>query len=137
MQTTSYVISVGSTYQVEWYCREDGTMPAYEFYQDLTEKEKARFIVLVQHLANVKRGTFLPKKHYNIEDAAHGIYAIKPHAERFLNFMTFGNKIIVTNGFHKQSQKVRQKEKEEVQKAIRYKRNYEDRVERGGYYEKP
>ena len=111
-------------------------MPGYEFYLTLSGKDKARFMVLVQHLANAQRGTFLPKIHYNIEDAEHGIYAFKPNAERFLNFMTSGSKIIVTNGFHKQSQKVRQKEREEVRRAIRYKSDYETRVKRGEYYEK-
>lgn len=111
-------------------------MPGYEFYQVLSEKDKARFMVLVQHLANAQRGTFLSKVHYNIEDAKHGIYAFKPHAQRFLNFMTVGSKIIVTNGFHKQSQKVRQKEREEIHKAIRCKNDYEMRIKRGDYYEK-
>lgn len=50
--------------------------------------------------------------------------------------MTDGSKIIVTNGFHKQSQKVRQKEREEIHKAIRCKNDYEIRTKRGDYYEK-
>ena len=136
MTTIHYIIYTGRTYQVEWYFRDDKTMPGYEFFQALSDQDKARFIVLAQHLANAQRGTFLPKKHYNIEDTKHGIYAFKPHAERFLNFMTSGGKIIVTNGFHKRSQKLRQKEREEVEKAIRFKNDYENRIKRGDYYEK-
>ena len=131
-----HVIYAGRTYEVQWYYDRDGDMPGYEFYQTLSENDKARFMVLVQHLANSQRGTFLPKIHYNIEDSEHGIYAIKAHAERFLNFMTSGSKVIVMNGFSKQSQKVRQKEREEVHKAIRLKNDYELRIKRGEYYEK-
>lgn len=130
-----YVVYKGSTYQVEWYCKQDKTMPAYEFYKSLTESDKARFMVLVQHLANAQRGTFLPKKHYNLEDSKHGVYAFKPHRDRFLNFMTSGSKIIVTNGFQKQSQKLRVKERSEIEKSIKYKEDYELRVKRGDYYE--
>ena len=135
MTTVHYIIYAGRTYQVEWYFKEDKTMPGYEFYQDLPEQDKARFMVLVQHLADAQRGTFLPKKHYNIEDTKHGIYAFKPHAERFLNFMTSGGKIIVTNGFRKQSQKLRRKEQGEVETAIHLKNDYEKRKKRGDYYE--
>ena len=131
----SHIVFIGRTYQVEWYYKEDGSMPGYEFYLGLREIDKARFMVLVEHLAEASRGTFLPKTHYNIEDAEHGIYAFKIHAQRFLNFMTQGKKFIVTNGFYKQSQKLRRKEREEVHKAIRCKKEYEMRVKRGDYYE--
>ncbi len=131
-----YVIYEGRTYCVEWYFKQDGTMPGLEFYHTLSESDKGRFIVLAQHLANADRGTFLPKTHYNLEDAEHGIYAFKPHSQRFLNFMAVGRKIIVTNGFHKQSQKVRQKEREDIKKSISHKNDYEIRVKRGEYYEK-
>ncbi len=135
METVPYVICVGRTSQVEWYYKQDKTMPAYEFYRSLTKSDKARFMVLVQHLANAQRGTFLPKKNYNIEDSKHGIYAFKPHAERFLNFMTSGSKIIITNGFQKQSQKIREKERSEIERSIRSKQDYELRIKRGDYYE--
>ena len=129
-----YIIYIGKTYQVEWYFEKDGSMPGYEYYRTLSEDTKARFIVLVQHLANAQRGTFLPKTHYNIEDAAYGIYAFKPHSERLLNFMAVGRKIIVTNGFHKQSQRPRDVDKKKIEKAVRIKQDYEFRMKKGAYY---
>ena len=134
METVQYIVYVGRTYQIEWYYKQDKTMPAYEFYCSMLESDKARFMVLVQHLANAARGTFLPKKHYNIEDSKYGIYAFKPHAKRFLNFMTSESKIIITNGFQKQSQKIREKERSEIRKSILYKQDYELRIKRGDYY---
>lgn len=130
-----HVIYRGKTFQIEWYYTSNGEMPGYEFYQTLTEHDKARFQVLAQHLADSSKGTFLPKTHYNIEDAKHGIYAFKPHANRLLNFMAAGGKIIVTNGFHKQSQKPRGVDQEKIRKAIRFKTDYNIRVNRGDYYE--
>ena len=130
-----YIIYRGKSLRVEWYYSHTGEMPGYEFYQTLSEQDKARFLVLVQHLADSHRGTFLPKTHFNIEDAKHGIYAFKPHAGRLLNFMAVGGKIIITNGFNKQSQKPRGVDQEKIQRAIRLKTDYEIRVKRGTYYE--
>ena len=43
-----------------------------------------------------------------------------------------GQKIIVTNGFHKKTDKLPKNEKE---KALKFKKDYESRVKRGNYYE--
>ena len=51
---------------------------------------------------------------------------------RFLCFFFEGQKIIVTNGFHKKTDKLPQNEKE---RALKLKKDYEDRVKRGNYYE--
>jgi phage-related protein len=60
------------------------------------------------------------------------IYAFKPQPHRFLCFFFSGQKIIVTNAFYKKANKLPKNEKD---RAMKIKRNYEDRVKRGDYYE--
>ncbi len=70
----------------------------------------------------------------NIEkfrNEGNGIYAFKPQPDRFLCFFTKDNKIIITNGFLKRSDKLPDSEKE---KALRYKKDYTDRTEKNIYY---
>lgn len=60
------------------------------------------------------------------------IYAFKPQPHRFLCFFYTGHKIIVTNAFHKKSDKLPPNEKE---RALKSKDDYEMRIKRGNYYE--
>lgn len=60
------------------------------------------------------------------------IYAFKPQPHRFLCFFFIGGKIIITNAFHKKTDKLPAGEKET---ALKYKKDYETRVSRGDYYE--
>lgn len=59
------------------------------------------------------------------------IYAFKPQPERFLCFFVKGKKIIVTNAFKKKTQKLPKDEKE---KALKYKTEYEKRRNEERYY---
>jgi hypothetical protein len=67
---------------------------------------------------------------FNYEDDS--IYAFKPQPHRFLCFFFEGDKIIVTNAFHKKTDKLPRNEKD---KAVKLKKDYETRVKRGDYYE--
>lgn len=60
------------------------------------------------------------------------IYAFKPQSHRFLCFFFEGQKIIITNGYHKKMDKLPKKEKN---KALRIKNDYETKVKQGAYYE--
>jgi hypothetical protein len=60
------------------------------------------------------------------------IYAFKPQPHRFLCFFFNGKKIIVTNGFHKKTGKLPKNEKD---RALKLKNDYETRIKRGDYYE--
>lgn len=59
------------------------------------------------------------------------IYAFKPKPHRFLCFFFSRQKIIVTNGFQKDQDKLPPNEK---QRALKCKRDYEARVRAGTYY---
>lgn len=70
----------------------------------------------------------------NIEkfgNEGNGVYAFKPQPDRFLCFFAKGNKIIITNGFIKKSDKLPKSEKE---KALRYMKDYIERTENDIYY---
>ena len=60
------------------------------------------------------------------------IYAFKPVPDRFLCFFFEGNKIIITNAFEKKQQKLPKNEKE---KSLKAKIDYEKRVKGNKYYE--
>ena len=60
------------------------------------------------------------------------IFAFKPQPERFLCFFFTGRKVIITNGFVKKSDKMPPGEKD---RALRLKKDFEERVKKGTYYE--
>ena len=59
------------------------------------------------------------------------IYAFKPKPYRFLCFFFTGQKVIVTNGFYKDQDKLPPNEKK---RALHFKDDYETRVRTGTYY---
>ena len=60
------------------------------------------------------------------------IYAFKPQPYRFLCFFFKDGKIIVTNAFNKKTNKLPKSEKE---MALKYKKEYEKRIQLGEYYD--
>lgn len=131
-----YRIYSGKTFEVEFYVTRDGKVPAYDYYKELTEEEQRRFFVVVKHFADAPIGTIFPKTVYNIEDKEHGIYALKPSQQRFFNFMGTDRRLIITNGYRKHSQKMTKADKEILKTAIRFKKDYQERVKGGTYYGK-
>ncbi len=88
-----------------------------------------KFLKLVRLMAEVGR-IFDKTKFRNEGDQ---IFAFKPQPDRFLCFFFTGRRIVVTNAFHKKSQKLPEQEKG---RALRAKRDFEDRIRRGIYYDK-
>lgn len=75
-------------------------------------------------------GEIKDKTKFNFEGDQ--IYAFKPKPQRFLCFFFTGKKIIMTNAFCKKQDKLPKNEKE---KALKYKTDYEKRINNGDYYE--
>ncbi len=121
------VAYVGSKFQIEWYVRENGNIPALEYFNDLTKEEQAKTFALFQLLANA--GVIRDKAKFNFE--GNKIYAFKPKPHRFLCFFFKGKKIIITNGFVKKQDKLPLEEKK---KALKYYEDFEDRNKKGNYY---
>lgn len=109
-------------------------MPAYHYYLDMAPEDRARFLLIIQHFCDRNRGVFLPETMYRIEDRVNQIYAFKPNAERFFNFTTSGAKVIVTNAYPKDSNKMSKAGRAQLVVAARYKADYLQRVSGGTYY---
>lgn len=133
---SSYYVYSGKTFEVEFYVTQDGKVPAFEYHEEMTDEEQRRFLAVIQLIADSPIGTIFPKTIYNIEDKAHGVYAIKPSHQRFFSFMTHDRRIILMNAYKKHSQKMTKADKELLKTAIRFKRDYDDRTKRGIYYGK-
>ena len=67
---------------------------------------------------------------FNIEGDK--VFAFKPQPDRFLCFFFAGRKVIITNAFHKKTQKLPAREKDRALSAIT---DYEQRVKQGVYYD--
>lgn len=131
-----YLYYQGSTFAVEWYRNPAGRMKAKEYYDGLSKEERKRLDDLVAYLADSPFGTRLPKNLYNEEDAANKIYAFKPQAYRFFNFMTVGRKIIMVDAYRKHSQQMTKKDLHLLKTVIEAKEDYLHRVKVGTYYER-
>ena len=125
----------GPYFTVEWYCTENGRMPALEYYQEMPEIDQHKLKLLVEYMANNPYSTRLPMSKYRIEDRDNKIFAFKPRAERFFNFTAEGATLIITNAYHKHSQQMSRQDLEELRIAVRYRQDYLRRVREGTYYE--
>lgn len=130
------LIHSGRYFTAEWYCTAEGRLPAFEYYNALVEVDQDRFDDLIRYFCEASPGTLLPKTLYRIEDHAHKIYALKSRDERFFNFTTIDAKLIVTNAYHKHSQKMTKADMECLRGAVRRKQDYLRRAQDGTYYEK-
>jgi len=122
MDDKSCLIYSGSKFTIEWYYDKNGKSIANEYYQNASEDLQNKFLILVK-----KMGDF--GKIYDItkfRNEGDGIYAFKPQPDRYLSFFTDGMKIIVTNGFRKNTDKLPKNEKE---LAIKFRQDYLDRKE--------
>jgi len=131
-----FVFYRGTTFVVEWYHDPRGRMPAKTYYEALPKEDQKRLDDLVAYLADNPLGTRMPKTLYNEEEAVNQIYAFKPRAHRFFNFMTAGKKIIVVDAYRKHSQQMTKKDRHLLKTVILAKKDYLFHVERGTYYER-
>jgi len=135
-EVPEYLYYQGATFAVEWYRDASGRMKAKEYYQSLAAEERKRLDDLVAYLADSPWGTRLPKTLYNEEDAPHKIYAFKPQAHRFFNFMTVGKKIIIVDAYRKHSQQMNKKDLQLLKTVIAAREDYLHRAKVGTYYER-
>jgi len=123
MDNKSCLIYCGLKFTVEWYYDKNGKSVANEYYLSASEDLKIKFLVL-KKMGDFGK-IFDTRKFCNEGD---GIYAFKPQPDRYLSFFTYGKKIIVTNGFSKNVDKLPKNEKA---LAIKYMQDYLDRRKGG------
>ncbi|MBA4697715.1 MAG: type II toxin-antitoxin system RelE/ParE family toxin [Legionella sp.] len=128
IQAKEYVAFQGKRFVIEWYFDERGRSPSADYFELLNEDEQIKTLGLFELMGNL--GEIRNQTKFNTEGDK--IYAFKPQPHRFLCFFFSGGKIVVTNAFHKKTNKLPVGEKK---RALSYKEDYEIRVKRGNYYE--
>lgn len=114
-------------FEVIFYDKPDGTMPAQEFLDSLDIKMRAKMVREIQLLA--VNGTELREPYSKALGG--GIFELRAKVgsdiSRVLYFFFVGRKVILTNGFIKKSAKT---PTNEVERAKRYRAEYIGREER-------
>ena len=112
-------------FEVEYFEKEDGTYPAEEFILSQDVKMRAKLFRLLELLE--EKGNTLREPYSKALDD--GIFEIRAkqgsNITRVLYFFYIGNKIILTNGFIKKSQKT---PPSEIDLAKKYRAEYEKRL---------
>ena len=112
-------------FEVEYFAKEDGTYPAEEFILSQDVKMRAKLFRLLE-LLEEKGNTLREPYSKSLDD---GIFEIRAkqgsNITRVLYFFYIGNKIILTNGFIKKSQKT---PPSEIDLAKKYRAEYEKRL---------
>src|SRR5688572_28809484 len=127
-QRHEYVAFDGDRFTIEWYFDNKGKSISLEYLESLDEEEQVKLFKLMKLMGN----TGIIKNETKFRNEGDKIYAFKPQPHRFLCFFFEGQKIIVTNGFCKKTDNLPKNEKE---KALKIKADYETRVKRDDYYE--
>jgi phage-related protein len=123
-----FIIYEGPHFTIEWYFSENGKSQSLEFFNDLDPSNQRKLLYLIKRIGDF--GKISDKTKFRNEND--GIYAFKPKPNRFLSFFTTENKIIITSAFVKKTDKLPKNEKKLAQKN---RKNYEERLKRGEYYE--
>ena len=128
MQKRTFIAYKGAKLTVEWYFSELGKSVALEYYNELPMAQQGKLFYLIQVMADT--GKIHNREKFNNEDDQ--IFAFKPAPDRFLCFFFEGAKIIITNAYKKQTQKMPAREKD---RALKIKKDYIKRYKEGTYYE--
>src|SRR3990167_4656779 len=128
MKNKEFIIYEGEEYTIEWYYTRTEKSDAFEYFSDLAKVQQDKLLYIIRRMADT--GVITNKEKFNYE--GDHIFAFKPSPDRFLCFFFEGSKIIVTNAFKKQTQKLPPREKE---RAVKAKIDYTKRYKEGTYYE--
>jgi phage-related protein len=124
MDSESCVIYSGEKFILEWYYDKNGNSVAYEYFLNMTRKQRRRFFALAKKMGDIGKILDITK----FRNEGDGIYAFKPQPDRYLSFFTDNKKIIITNGYKKKTEKLPNSEKK---LAIKYRKEYFERKTRG------
>ena len=122
-----YIAYRGQAFQIEWYVSENGNSQALQYAEALGRGEKVKLANLLKVMGDI--GYIHNKEKFRNEGDK--IFAFKPQPHRFLCFFVEGRKIIITNAFHKKQTKLPKGQKD---KALKARKDYQNRVQQGTYY---
>jgi phage-related protein len=123
----NYIAYQGKRFTIEWYFSNKKKSQSKEYFQNLEITQKNKAMNLFQLMGEVGKILNIEK----FRNEGDGIYAFKPQPDRFLCFFAKGNKIIISNGFLKKTEKLPKSEKE---KALRCMQDYIERNQNSIYY---
>lgn len=115
-----------ANYEIVFYQKEDGTEPAKDFLLELDSKMRAKMARTIDLLGDYGAALREPYSK-SLED---GIFELRAKVgsdiSRVMYFFVVGQKVILTNGFVKKTDKTPVREKE---RAKRYRADYLNRKE--------
>ena len=117
----------GQKFRIEWYVDSSGESEALKYSEEMSKSHKAKLAQLFKVMGDF--GQIRNKTKFRNEGDK--IYAFKPQPYRFLCFFAIGQKIIITNGFYKDEDKLPPAEKK---RALENMQDYLNRIKRGDYY---
>lgn len=123
-----HVAYEGQKFRIEWYVNEKGESQALEYTEQMPKSHIAKLMQLFKVMGDIGQ----IRNETKFRNEGDKIYAFKPQPYRFLCFFTVGHKIIITNGFYKDEDKLPPVEK---RRALENMQNYLNRVKRGAYYD--
>lgn len=113
-------------WNVDFYRTNDDIAPVEEFLEGLNIKMRAKAL----HELNILQQFGITLREPHSKPIKDGIFELRiklgSDISRIFYFFRVGNKIILTNGFIKKANKT---PKSEIQKALKYKADYERRYE--------
>jgi phage-related protein len=118
----------GQEFRIEWYVDAKGESLALDYANEMPESHIGKFMHLLEVMGDI--GRIYDKTKFRNEGDK--IYAFKPQPYRFLCFFTIGRRIIITNGFYKDQDKLPQAEKN---LALKIMDDYIKSVKEGDYYD--
>jgi len=127
MNKNDCVVDVGQCFTVEWFFDEKGYSQPFEYFLQSPQDQKRKLLLLVRKIAEF--GKIMDITKFRNEDD--GIYAFKPQPDRYMSFFMKGKKIIITNAFYKNTDKLPKAEKE---RALAHMASYTKRTQEGTYY---
>ena len=115
MDKDTCLIYKGDFFTIEWFYDEKGYSQPYEYFLNVSDVQKRKFLMLVKKMGDT--GKIFDKTKFRNKDDK--IYAFKPQPDRYLCFFRIGKKIIVTNAFQKKTDKLPVEEKEHAIMAMK------------------
>ncbi len=117
----------GPEFRIEWYVDENGQSMALDYANDMPESHIGKLMHLFEVMGDIGKIHDITR----FRNEGDKIYTFKPHPYRFLSFFAVGKKIIITNGFKKDKNRLDPAEKD---LAIKARTDYLKRVKEGEYY---
>lgn len=112
----------GVRFTIEYAIRRDGTVPALDFFKVIETRWQARLIILFKLLGD----TGLIRNTEQFRKFTDGFFEFKAFQVRMLCYFRPDKRVVITHGFTKKKEGVAPKQ--EVERALQIKTEYEERL---------